>query len=392
VLSVTFLAAGLRALSLYLFRRTASGSIAVVIPLLILLNPNVLYLQSTPMTEPMMFGLALLALAATDRWIETPSPRGRRVAGILISLLMLTRYEGWLIAGGLVGVAAMAHRRRGMRVALALVPWVVATVLAFLVFSKASTNVWFVAGGFFTADNPARQDGAKVYAQIRETTDALGGPALIWAAVVGAVACLVRAPRSPACLLPVSLVLAGALPFLAFYDGHPLRVRYMAPLVVAAGALAGYALWVVPARGRTLGAAALVAIAIWQRPPLSPDAPVVLEAQWETPFRDGRRAVTAALARDWDGTPILASMGSLGHYMQETSAAGFDLKDFLHEGSFDLWLAATAMPRRHVRWILIEEQAEGGDVLAQRARSASAFLDGFTRVAEGGGVALYRRD
>jgi hypothetical protein len=29
-------------------------------------------------------------------------------------------------------------------------------------------------------------------------------------------------------------------------------------------------------------------------------------------------------------------------------------------------------------------------VLAQRARSDPAFLDGFTRVCEGGGVALYR--
>jgi hypothetical protein len=48
------------------------------------------------------------------------------------------------------------------------------------------------------------------------------------------------------------------------------------------------------------------------------------------------------------------------------------------------------MPRRHVRWILIEEQAEGGDVLAVRARNDAAFLDGFSRVAEGGGVALYR--
>jgi hypothetical protein len=44
-----------------------------------------------------------------------------------------------------------------------------------------------------------------------------------------------------------------------------------------------------------------------------------------------------------------------------------------------------------VRWILIEERAEGGDALAVRARSDPGFLAGFARVAEGGGMALYRR-
>jgi hypothetical protein len=42
--------------------------------------------------------------------------------------------------------------------------------------------------------------------------------------------------------------------------------------------------------------------------------------------------------------------------------------------------------------MLIEEKAEGGDMLAQIARRQPAFLDGFTRVCEGAGLALYRRN
>jgi hypothetical protein len=41
--------------------------------------------------------------------------------------------------------------------------------------------------------------------------------------------------------------------------------------------------------------------------------------------------------------------------------------------------------------VLIEEQSEGGDVLAQRQRERPTFLAGFDRHCEGGGVALYRR-
>ena len=87
----------------------------------------------------------------------------------------------------------------------------------------------------------------------------------------------------------------------------------------------------------------------------------------------------------------MASMGSLGHYMQQMSAQGFAIKDFLHEGNGDIWTTALWGPGRFVKWILIEETAEGGDVLASQVRANPSFLDGFTRTAASGGVALYVR-
>ena len=43
-------------------------------PSLLLLNPNVLYLQSTPMTEPLLFGLTLFSIAATAAWVDGTAP------------------------------------------------------------------------------------------------------------------------------------------------------------------------------------------------------------------------------------------------------------------------------------------------------------------------------
>src|SRR6186997_2511501 len=37
---------------------------------LLLANPNVLYLHSTPMTEPLLFGTTLLAIALTADWVD----------------------------------------------------------------------------------------------------------------------------------------------------------------------------------------------------------------------------------------------------------------------------------------------------------------------------------
>src|SRR5207244_3872972 len=83
-----------------------------------------------------------------------------------------------------------------------------------------------------------------------------------------------------------------------------------------------------------------------------------------------RTRVTGCLGQPGTGRKIMASMGSLGHYMQEASESGFSIRDFLHEGNGDIWLAALDVPRYYADWILIEERAEGGDMLARRARAA----------------------
>jgi hypothetical protein len=391
VVSVLVQAWGLAALAGSLARHSGSVAAAIAGPAVILLNPNVLYLQSTPMTEPLLFGFSCLALAAVDRWIASPDQAAARRVGLAMAALALTRYEGWLIAAGLGTIGALALRRRGWKVALAPAAWPLGAVLAFLVLSRASTGAWFVTGGFFVPNNPAGHDPVAALQEVVSTTETLAGPVLLAGAVVGAVLAAWRARSRPGVALPLALALAGILPFGAFLDGHPLRVRYMVPLVVAAGALTAVAIGRVPKRLRATAAAATVLGAILLRPPLALDAPMVLEAQWEQPNRTAREAVTAYLKSHWDGTPILASMGSLAHYMQDTSAIGIDLADYLHEGNGDLWASALRSPREYVRWVMIEEVAEGGDMLAQRARQDPAFLAGFMRVAEGGGLALYRR-
>jgi hypothetical protein len=362
-----------------------------VAPAIILANPDVLYLQSTPMTEPLLFGLSLCAVAAVAAWIEHPDARHQALAGALLVALMWTRYEGWCIGGALVALSTLENWRRGTRRPWALAPYAVFAVVAFLFLGRGATGHWFVTSGFFVPDNPSFHRPFAALWEVAATTTALGGTALVFVALAGALACLLVVRRSIAAGLPVALIAAAALPLTAFFQGHPHRVRYMVPLVVACGALAAYAVAALPRRVQGWAAAALCALVIYQRPPLDAHAPMVMEAQWETPYRLGRRTVSAYLDTHYDGTPILASMGSLAHYMQETAAHGLRLSNYLHEGNGNMWTAAVAHPRLHVEWMLIEERAEGGDVLAARARDDASFLDGFTRVAEGGGLALYRR-
>ena len=184
------------------------------------------------------------------------------------------------------------------------------------------------------------------------------------------------------CLLRAALLwfYEDTLPH-SLHDPSPRRARFSWPAV---GVLRRY-----PA---IILAGLLTGITLLESPPWQRDAPMLLEAQWDRPASEGRQRVTKCLA-GYRGDKILASMASLAHYMQELSREDVAIADFIHEGNGAIWeLAMETGPAPHAGWMIVEEQAEGGDVLAQRIRRDAAFARGMTRICEGGGVALYKRE
>ena len=391
---------------------TSSRLAAVVAAALFAANPNMLYLQATPMTEPLLLGLTASAVAALTRWCLAPSATddaGRagtpqrtsthRVVGWLFALACLTRYEAWPVTASALAAAAYARgvRDRRWRAALldvaGIAVYPAAAVAAFCAFSRAVVGQWFVSGGFFVPENVALHHPLLALDQIAWGVRAVSGLGVLILGVAGLSAALVVGltdRRRAALLVPISLAATAALPWVAFLQGHPYRIRYMVPLVAAEAVGAGL---VVGLSKRLAPAVALVVlgVAASEVRPFDVAAPMVVEAQWDRPNVARRAPIGARLRTDYQGETVMASMGSLGHYMQELSANGLRLKDFLHEGNGDLWLNALDDPRPYAGWILMDERAEGGDMLSALARERPAFLTGFTRVGEGAGVALYRR-
>jgi hypothetical protein len=379
---------------------TSSGTAAVAAAGVLLLNPNVLYLQSTPMTEPLLMLLMMAAVWWTRRAVLSGAPADRNRAGLAIGAACLTRYEAWPVTASLLGLSLLARLGRrerwrpAVRDTLRLAAYPAGAVVAFLLLSRATVGEWFVKSGFFVPENTAMHRpwsaAVSVWWGVHEVSSY---PLLLLGAagVVALVVVVARDLRRAADLLPLALVGAGALPWYAFFEGHPFRIRYMVVLIPLVAIGVGYGVGLVGRRARVLAAAVAAAALLLAPWPTDTRAPMVAEAQWDYDHRMGRAQVTAYLRAHWDGQPVMASMGSLAHFMQELSGAGFDLRDFLHEGNGDIWLAALDYPDPHVEWLLLEEQAEGGDMLAVLARQRPAFLSGYARVAEGGGVALYRR-
>ncbi len=161
---------------------------------------------------------------------------------------------------------------------------------------------------------------------------------------------------------------------------------------VGAAVFAGIALGMLKGRWRHAAAAATALWLVVTMKPIDAHAPMVQEAQWDVPFSLGRRNVTACLMREYRGERILASMGSLAHYMQELSHAGINIRDFVHEGTLPYWQEAIEAPRDVSDGFWSRSAPRAATCWPARARASSAFTTGFTRVCADGGVALYKSE
>jgi hypothetical protein len=389
------------AVSRLVLRITHSILGAAVAVVLFVVNPNVLYIYATPLAEPLLLASVFLSVLWLVEWVPLNEDAVPTRLGWALFATAWTRYESWPVITAALVMALYASRRIGATWGGLLVRawrlgvWPAAAVLLFLVISRITTGVWFVTGGFYVPD-PSYQDKvmksliAVWWGTHELSTRSTEIVALGAALVLAGRAFLSRA--NAVLLVPVAIFAAGALPFYAFYEGHPFRIRYMIPLVVACALFCGLAVGILRKYPAIILAGLLVGITLIQSPPWRRDAPMLVEAQRDAPATLARRRVTVCLSPAYHGEKILASMGSLAHYIQELSAVGLNISDFVHEGTGVIWqLALETGPQPHVGWMLVEEQAEGGDALAQRIRRDPMFTRGMTRICDGGGVALYQR-
>jgi hypothetical protein len=362
-------------------------------------HPDVLYLQATPMTESLLMGLCLLGVAEMWKWLAQRGAGRAWPAGLTLALACLTRYEAWPIAAVAIALTAGALLRTGVRPtevfarvgAFACYPAV--AVVTFMVLSRLTVGSWLVTGGFFEVDHSTYHRPLAVLGLVGFGVRTLNGDVMTAIGVCGLMVLLVSIARvRPASHLLIILSLAACvvLPLYAFWNGHPFRIRYLVPFTMALAAVTGAGVGLLP-RYRGLAATVVVLTALIETPPLSGRSPMVVEAQRDAANVLARQRLTDCFVQEYDHTPILASMGSLAPYMQETAQVGLALRQFIHEGIGQLWAESLVDAGRHAGWILIEEQAEGGDVLARLRGSSTAFLAGFERRCEGGGVALYQR-
>ena len=173
------------------------------------LNPNVLYLQSIPMTES-VFSACLMALAYFSvRFAETQGWGAVAGAGLAACAATLTRYEGWFLLPFAALYFAIAARRHRLGVALlfaflaGLGPlfwlghnwWLTTDPLAFY---RGPYSARAIQGN---APYPGKGDWLQAFLYYRTSAQLCAGPCLSVMALAGALAALFRRAFWPLLLL-----------------------------------------------------------------------------------------------------------------------------------------------------------------------------------------------
>jgi hypothetical protein len=387
VLGVTFLFAAVRRV----FSSTAAGWTAAA---LYALNPNALYLQSTPMTEAIFFASLAALLYFTVRFRDTESLWSAAAAGMALFAGTLTRYEGWFLIPFAAAYFFTVSRRR--RFLAAMVFGVIASAgpilwLAYngLVFD----NVWEFYSGPSSPKAiqggrpyPGKDDWQLALIYFGWAVRACAGAPLFFIAAAGALAALWKRAFWPLLLLALPGVFyvwsvhssAGTPIFLpnlwphGYYNSRyglvllPLLAFCGAAIVAGIVALAGgHGSLTVTARKRRALEACIVALAVigisiapWLISP-SPEAWITWKESQQNSV--ARRAWTKKAAdflepRYHQGDGIFTSFGD---YTGVFRKAGIPLCETLTGDNGFAWQAAVLRPDVFLweQWALVQ----GGD-------------------------------
>lgn len=382
-------------------RATESIAAAIAGTAALALNPNLLYLQATPMTEPI--ALACLAAAVFFCVSFQQAERWRYVLGAAVAVLActVTRYEGWfvipffalffLIAGSLKHAIVFS-----VLASLGPFYWLAHNLVLFgdaLEFYRGSYSAKAIYARALARGlerYPGDHNWALAALYYRRAMELALGRPLVLCGAAGMVLALLRKSTRPLVLLalPVAFYVLSIhsggtpifVPKLHPFSYYNTRYALAALPACAAGLAVLTGLWPHAAL-RAVAASALLVVSLggWVLHPGVESWICWKESQENS---RGRRKWTAEAAeffrqRHHAGDGILTASGDvLGVYQ----AAGIPLRETLHDGNSLEWQAAVNRPDLFLRerWVV----AIAGDAISFRFANPRRFGDLVERVAD----------
>jgi len=400
---------------LYAAVRKATGSLAGALTAgaVFALNPNLLYLQATPMTEPIFIGCLAAAVFFCVMFQESGHALWVVLAGLAATAGSLTRYEGWFLIPffTIFFLASGSVKHAGLFCAIALsgpAYWLAHNFYFYsdpLEFYRGPYSAKAIYGRALARGlqrYPGDHDWPAAWAYYREAMRLTLGRPLLWIAPLGGLAALVRKSTRPLLLLAIPIpfyllsLYGGGTPIFVprLYPYSYYNTRYSLAALPACAAAAGIAAAVWPAaRLRSVASVGLLALCLggWLLHPTAESWICWKESQVNS---QGRRQWTSQAAGFFRenyarGDGILTEAGDLTAIYRE---AGIPLRETLSDGpQFE---GALARPDlfSHDRWLV----TIAGDPLSVNATSPRRFASWYQREAVFSGerepvIEIYRR-
>jgi len=404
------------------------------------LNLNMLYIQSTPLTEPVLLAFMIGAVYHLALWMRTLSVWELTLAGVLVFCATLTRYEGWALLVGAIGVvlvwslsADRKNKAPEANVAVftfigayGIVLWLLYNLIIF-------GNAFYFLSSAYSAqainESHAKFAGTKghiVQSLLTYGWDVVGvvGPIVLIAGGVSALGALfIRHERRRTMMVLLLLSVPILFEVVSLYEGQTtIRVPQIFPYGMwndryglMALPFCAVAIGVLVARIKTpsnsrLGAGVLAGLtellllgrlARWIRPIVAvalgaaiAGGTVLMGLGTPLTLADGRIGTSSAtgghpeviagyLQHHYRGGEVLADDSAASPLMFATD---LDLKNFVTVGFHPFWERALRNPAGNVRWVL----AFPGDRVSADMHAHPGRFRSFHLVVSQGAVHLYQ--
>lgn len=389
-------------------RLTHNSRASFIGSLLFVLNPNILYLQTTPLSEPVLFGTLAAASYYFVTWAQSDHLRDLVYAALATLLATVSRYDGWALFLALIAAIAIIdwrrHHSRSKTIAdimlftslagIGIVLWFAWNLVIF------GSPTAFLAGSYSSqsqTESFIRQGYADDYHNLWQslrcysiaTAESIG-PVMFVLGVFAVVLFLGRQRFSIDALAAATMLVPFAFYIVAFFLGqdvmyvpyanHPpyytfYNARFGAEMAAPAAvfiATLAQAAW----RWLPVAQIALVAAIIGQSVATSWGGVIALQ--------DGQigascyiaHPIVAFLAEHYNGGHLLVNVYSTN---LDLAPANIPFHNEIYEGDGAVWNAALKTPSRYAEWII----AAPHDLVSQHIDTQSpSFRRDYTPMAQ----------
>ena len=399
----------------YLFlaarRLTHDSRASFVGTLLFILNPNILYLQTTALSEIVCIATSVMACYYFLAWTQDNHPK--HLVGVAAGtfLATLSRFDGWgLLLVLLVLIVVVMLIKRQHRVQIE------GTLILFCSLGGLGIGLWILWDAVIFSDplyfhhylfSSAADERFYTYHHLLQsilsymlTSIETVGPILFVLAAIAFVVFVFRSRLAPDTFGAMAFLTPFVFYILIFYFGqntiylpgpglantsHSLwNVRFGAEIVAPAALFLAILAegWSIsmPARIRPLIGQIVLVIAIVIQTNLTASGGIISLQDGQYGYSCAPIApITVYLAQHHDGGRILEDANA---FLVAESEAGIDLKNTIYEGSTGLWKKALNDPASMVEWIIVSPDAPDDPIAKRIDLESPAFLSQFTLVVQ----------
>ena len=369
--------------AVYTFRTarelTGNSAASYVGTLALILNPNILYLQTTPLSEATLLAVTAATSYYFLRWARNGETKTLLAAAICALLGVMTRYEGWSLFAALILMVVVVDlvKRESVR-------RVIGDVVVYALPGVSGIALWLLWDFLLTGNpryfqngpySPAAQQLLLREAGALPTYHALWldiltygadlveffGPTIIALGLVGLVVFGITTWRKPMGIASLALLAPIALYLVSLYSGQTvIYVQGVMPANIhnsifnvryATSAAIPLAIFLAQLVRRWRWAQIALVVVILAQTAVTTTGGIIS-------LQDGQYGVSCLgihptdlfLLEHYNGLPIIMDTFSGPHNF---ATIGIDPSKVIYEGNYRLWTAATANPAAYADWVVI---------------------------------------